>query len=68
MEGVEEAVVIAGSDKRGTIYGIYELSAQMGVSPWHYWADVPIMQKQNISILPGTYTDGEPVIEYRGIF
>lgn len=68
LEGVEEAVVIAGSDKRGTIYGIYELSAQMGVSPWHYWADVPIMQKQNISILPGTYTDGEPVIEYRGIF
>lgn len=46
FENVEEAVVIAGSDKRGTIYGIYELSAQMGVSPWYYWADVPVMKKK----------------------
>ena len=68
FEGVEEAVVIAGSDKRGTIYGIYELSSQMGVSPWYYWADVPVQHKNNISILPGSYTDGEPAIEYRGIF
>lgn len=68
LEGVEEAVVIAGSDKRGTIYGIYELSTQMGVSPWYYWADVPAEQHQRISILPGTYTDGEPAVEYRGIF
>lgn len=68
LEGVEEAVVIAGSDKRGTIYGIYELSSQMGVSPWYYWADVSAKQKESISILPGIYTDGEPAIEYRGIF
>lgn len=68
LEGVEEAVVIAGSDKRGTIYGIYELSSQMGVSPWYYWADVPVKRQNNISILPGSYTDGEPAIEYRGIF
>lgn len=68
LQGVEEAVVIAGSDKRGTIYGIYELASQMGVSPWYYWADVPAQQKESISILPGIYTDGEPVVEYRGIF
>lgn len=68
LEGVEEAVVIAGSDKRGTIYGIYELSSQMGVSPWYYWADVPVAKQENISILPGIYTDGEPAVEYRGIF
>ncbi len=68
LEGVEEAVVIAGSDKRGTIYGIYELSSQMGVSPWYYWTDVPVKRQNNISILPGSYTDGEPAIEYRGIF
>lgn len=42
IDGVEEAVVIAGSDKRGTIYGIYELARQMGVSPWYFWADVPV--------------------------
>lgn len=60
--------MIAGSDKRGTIYGIYELSSQMGVSPWYYWADVPVKRQNNISILPGSYTDGEPAIEYRGIF
>lgn len=68
LSGLEEAVVIAGSDKRGTIYGIYELSAQMGVSPWYYWADVPIQKQQIISIKDGIYTDGEPAVKYRGIF
>jgi hypothetical protein len=38
--------VIAGSDKRGTIYGIYEMSQQIGVSPWYYWADVPVEKKK----------------------
>ncbi len=68
FEGVDEAVVIAGSDKRGTIYGIYELSAQMGVSPWYYWADVPVLKNSCISINKGIYTDGEPAVKYRGIF
>ncbi len=68
VEGVDEAVVIAGSDKRGAIYGIYELSSQMGVSPWYYWADVPIDHKDTVSIRPGAYTDGEPAVHYRGIF
>ncbi len=68
FEGVDEAVVIAGSDKRGTIYGIYELSAQMGVSPWYYWADVPAEKQSCIAIRSGVYTDGEPVVKYRGIF
>ena len=68
LEGVDEAVVIAGSDKRGTIYGIYELTRQMGVSPWTYWADVPIAPHDVVGILPGLYTDGEPAVTYRGIF
>lgn len=68
FENIEEAVVIAGSDKRGTIYGIYELSSQMGVSPWYYWADVPVMKKKMICIKSGSYTDGEPAVKYRGIF
>ena len=41
LPGVASALVIAGSDKRGTIYGIYDLSEQIGVSPWYWWADVP---------------------------
>ena len=67
-EGVEKALVIAGSDKRGTIYGVYELSKQIGVSPWNWWADVPVEPQKDIYIKPGTYTDGEPKVEYRGIF
>lgn len=67
-EGVDEALVIAGSDKRGTIYGIYELSRQMGVSPWYWWADVPVAKQKNVYIKPGIYTDGEPAVRYRGIF
>lgn len=67
-EGIDEALVIAGSDKRGTIYGIYELSQQIGVSPWYWWADVPIAKQKNVYIKPGSYTDNEPAVRYRGIF
>ncbi len=62
------SLVIAGSDKRGTIYGIYELSRQMGVSPWYWWADVPVERRESIHISGGLYTDGEPAVKYRGIF
>ena len=67
-EGVSRALVIAGSDKRGTIYGIYELSEQLGVSPWYWWADTPVVQRTDVYALPGSYTDGEPAVKYRGIF
>ena len=66
--GVKEALVIAGSNKRGAIYGIYELSEQIGVSPWYDWADVPVLPQQNLSIARGIYTAGEPAVKYRGIF
>ena len=68
IPGVSEAIVIAGSDKRGTIYGIYEMSQQIGVSPWYYMADVPVKVKENIYFRKGIYTDGEPAVKYRGIF
>lgn len=64
----DRVFVIAGSDKRGTIYGIYELSRQMGVSPWYWWADVPVEKHENIYIRPGVFSDGEPGVAYRGIF
>ena len=65
---VGRQLVIAGSDKRGTIYGIYELSRQLGVSPWYWWADAPVVARDNAYILPGSFTDGEPAVEFRGIF
>lgn len=68
LEGIDAALVIAGSDKRGTIYGIYELSSQIGVSPWYYWADIPVVNQKNLYVKPGTYTEGEPAVQYRGIF
>ena len=61
-------LVILGSDKRGTIYGIYELSRQIGVSPWYWWADAPIAKHEQIFVNQGEYTDGEPKVKYRGIF
>ena len=65
---VNGQLVIAGSDRRGTIYGIYELSQQMGVSPWYDWADVPVVHHDSIFVNKGVYTDGEPAVRYRGIF
>ena len=68
LPGVDQALVIAGSDKRGTIYGIYEISEQIGVSPWYWWADVPSKHHENLFIKAGTYIQGPPVVKYRGIF
>ena len=65
---VGSQLIIAGSDRRGTIYGIYELSRQMGVSPWYYWADVPVEHHDSVFVRQGVFTDGEPAVEYRGIF
>ena len=68
MPGVSKALVIAGSDKRGTIYGIYDLSQQIGVSPWYYWADVPVKKQAALYVLPGRHSQGTPAVKYRGIF
>ncbi len=68
LPGIERALVIAGSDKRGTIFGVYDLSEKIGVSPWYWWADVPVKKKDNVYVLPVAYTTGEPKVKYRGIF
>ncbi len=69
LKGIDgDVLLVAGSDKRGTIYGVYELSRQIGVSPWYWWADVPVERQSSIYIKKGIYTDGEPKIKYRGIF
>ena len=66
--GVDQALVIVGSDKRGTIYGIYDLSQQIGVSPWYWWADVPTVRHPVIQVMPALHVVGSPAIKYRGIF
>jgi hypothetical protein len=68
LPGVDRALVIAGSDKRGTVFGIYDLSAEIGVSPWFWWADVPVRPQKELYVLPGRHTRGTPAVKYRGIF
>ena len=68
LPGVASGLVIAGSDKRGTIYGIYDLSEQMGVSPWYWWADVTPEHKDALFVKTGKYVRGPPAVKYRGIF
>ena len=68
IKTIGNQLVIAGSDKRGTVYGIYELSRQIGVSPWYYWADVPVEKHAELFVKAGEYTDGEPAVRYRGLF
>jgi hypothetical protein len=68
MPGVARALVIAGSDKRGTIFGIYTMSEQIGVSPWYWWADVPVRHRERLYVVPGRWVEGGPAVKYRGIF
>jgi len=65
--GVDRALVIVGSDKRGTIYGIYDISAQIGISPWYWWADVPVEHKDALFV-KSVRNLQRPSVKYRGIF
>ncbi len=68
LPGVDSAVVIAGSDRRGTAYGVFELSQGIGVSPWYWWADVTPTHRDNLFVAAGTRHFGPPSVQYRGIF
>jgi hypothetical protein len=68
LPGIGRALVIAGSDRRGTIYGIYDLSENIGVSPWYWWADVPIRHRDTLYTSAGRWVVGPPAVKYRGIF
>lgn len=65
--GIDRALVIAGADRRGTIYGAYDISRRAGVSPWYWWADVPVRRQLDLFVLPGRRIDA-PVVKYRAIF
>jgi hypothetical protein len=68
VPGIDRALVIAGSDKRGTVYGIYDLSRAMGVSPWYWWADVPVPHHDAVYFPNQRLVQGPPAVKYRGIF
>lgn len=68
LPGVRRAFVIAGSDQRGTIYGAYDVSRNIGVSPWYFWDDVPVAHHDNVYALPGRHIQGTPAVKYRGFF
>jgi len=68
LPGFTQALVIAGSDKRAVMFGIYTLSEQCGQSPFHWWADVPAKQHNEIYAENKTVVFGEPSVKYRGLF
>ncbi len=68
FKGVDQALVIVGSDRRGTAFGVFELTKQMGVSPWYWWADVPVTGRKEIFIQTNVKISDAPKVKYRGIF
>lgn len=68
VPGVRRALVIAGSDRRGTVYGVYDTSERIGVSPWYWWADVPVEHRDTVTVPADTVKRREPSVRYRGIF
>jgi len=68
IDVVDGSLVVAGSDKRGTIYGIYEISNCIGVSPWYWWADVPVRHQDQLYWSVGRFVQPSPKVKYRGIF
>jgi hypothetical protein len=68
LEGVDQALVIAGSDPRGAAFGVFELSKMIGVSPWYWWADVKPERRESLFVRGGEIVEGPPSVKYRGIF
>jgi hypothetical protein len=68
LPGVKRGLVIAGSDRRGTAYGVFTLSEAIGVSPWHWWADVSPRRRNALFVRAGVYRQGPPAVKYRGVF
>jgi hypothetical protein len=68
LAGVSSALVVAGSDRRGTVYGLLDLSAELGVSPWAWWADVPVQRRTDIVLNSPELVSRQPAVRYRGIF
>ncbi|MBO5592328.1 MAG: glycosyl hydrolase 115 family protein [Prevotella sp.] len=67
LKVIDHRLLILGSDPRGTAYGVFTLSEALGVSPWYWWADVPVVQRQTVYI-DADYISSTPSVKYRGIF
>src|SRR5690606_19107447 len=67
-KGSRKIFVIAGTDPRGTAYGVFDLSKTIGVSPWYWWADAPIQKKDQLVLDIDTFQSKSPSVEFRGIF
>jgi len=67
QKGIDQALIVVGSDKRGAAYGMLSISEQMGVSPYYWWADVPVRHKSAV-YLAGKAVSKQPSIKYRGLF
>ncbi|WP_020605399.1 glycosyl hydrolase 115 family protein [Spirosoma spitsbergense] len=67
-KGIAHTLVVAGNDRRGTAYGVFELSKQIGVSPWYWWADVPVVKQKEIYIRENITLTDAPNVKYRGLF
>ncbi|MGC4102413.1 glycosyl hydrolase 115 family protein [Ferruginibacter sp.] len=68
IQTVDGNLIVAGSDRRGTIYGIYDISEKIGVSPWYFWADAPVKKSKALFVKAGRYIQDPPKVKYRGIF
>ncbi|MGW0574945.1 glycosyl hydrolase 115 family protein [Streptomyces sp. NPDC002920] len=68
LPGVDRAFVVAGSDQRGTVFGAYDVSLGIGVSPWYFWDDVRPVHRDAVHVLRGRHTQGTPAVKYRGLF
>jgi len=66
--GIDRALVIVGSDRRGAAYGLMELSREIGVSPWYWWADAPVPHANQLALKLPTPKWEAPAVKYRGIF
>lgn len=68
LPGVSKALVVVGSDRRGTAYGLFTISEAIGVSPWYWWADAPVAKRQELNLKVDKVVSKEPTVKYRGIF
>ena len=68
IEEIDGNLIIAGSDRRGTIYGIYTISEHIGVSPWYWWADAPVAHQDHLTFDGRRHVQPSPKVKYRGIF
>ena len=68
VPGIKKAIVVAGSDRRGTAYGLLSISKAIGVSPWYWWADAPIKQQKQVSVKVDKFISKTPSVKFRGVF